>query len=65
MPVLTWLKSSFSSGGPDDECIELAASAGTVHLRQSDAPSTVLTVTPAALRTLLTHTRAGGLHRPA
>jgi hypothetical protein len=54
---LTWQKSSFSGGGTGDECVELAhptTPPTSIHLRESDYPSTILTSTPAALRALLT-----------
>ncbi|MCX5525376.1 DUF397 domain-containing protein [Streptomyces bobili] len=49
-----WQKSSYS--GPDDgnDCLELASTPTTLHLRESDAPATILTTTPTPL-TPLTH----------
>ncbi|MCF4139412.1 DUF397 domain-containing protein [Streptomyces sp. Tue 6430] len=48
-----WQKSSYS--GPDDgnDCLELASTSATLHLRESDTPTTVLTTTPAPLAHLL------------
>jgi hypothetical protein len=46
-----WQKSTFSGGGDGNTCVELATTPTTVHLRESDAPTTVLTTT----RTPLTH----------
>ncbi|MEU8649490.1 DUF397 domain-containing protein [Streptomyces sp. NPDC048737] len=53
-----WQKSSYS--GPDDgnDCLELAATPATLHLRESDTPTTVLTTTPAPLAHLLDAIRA-------
>ncbi|MFJ6727740.1 DUF397 domain-containing protein [Streptomyces sp. NPDC091281] len=50
---MNWQKSTYS--GPDDgnNCVELAASRATLHLRESDAPDTVLTADPKALAHLL------------
>lgn len=52
-----WQKSSFSSAG--NNCLELAATPDhTIHLRESDDPTTVLTTTPTRLRALLDLTRS-------
>ncbi|MFC4514658.1 DUF397 domain-containing protein [Streptomyces ehimensis] len=60
MTVFTWQKSSYS--GDDSSCLYLAPSpAGTIHLRESDDPDVILTTTPARLRPLITHIKAGGL----
>ncbi|MGW1191230.1 DUF397 domain-containing protein [Streptomyces sp. NPDC002559] len=32
---LKWFKSSYSSGSEGDSCVEIAASPGTVHVRDS------------------------------
>jgi hypothetical protein len=53
-PTLHWQKSSFSGGGEDEDCLEIAASPTTLHLRESDHPTTLLTPPPAALHALLT-----------
>ncbi|MFJ4617543.1 DUF397 domain-containing protein [Streptomyces sp. NPDC088812] len=54
---LTWQKSSFS-GGPQGECLYVAPTAdGGIRLRESDAPDTVLSTTPAPLAALLQHLR--------
>ncbi|MGW1501412.1 DUF397 domain-containing protein [Streptomyces mirabilis] len=52
-PTLHWQKSSFSAGDSDTECLEIATSPTTLHLRESDHPTTILTPTPDALRALL------------
>ncbi|MEU0341271.1 DUF397 domain-containing protein [Streptomyces bobili] len=53
-----WQKSSHS--GPDDgnDCLELASTPTTLHLRESDTPTTVLTTTPTPLTHLLDAIRA-------
>ncbi|MCI3930734.1 DUF397 domain-containing protein [Streptomyces sp. AN091965] len=58
-PVTAWQKSSFSDGGDGDHCVEVASTHGALHLRESDAPGTVLTTTPAALARLLDRLREG------
>ncbi|MGV9940384.1 DUF397 domain-containing protein [Streptomyces sp. NPDC003401] len=58
---LIWMKSSFSGGGEGNDCVELAASPGAAHLRESDTPATALTTTPAALARLLEGIRDGAL----
>jgi uncharacterized protein DUF397 len=61
MSELKWQKSSFSTGDPNQNCLEVARSAeGLVHFRESDAPSIVLTTAPSRLAALLTHLRAEG-----
>ncbi|MFG2379941.1 DUF397 domain-containing protein [Streptomyces avermitilis] len=55
---LKWQKSSFSGGGEGNDCLELASTPTTLHLRESDTPTTVLTTTPTALAHLLAGIRA-------
>ncbi|MFI8927631.1 DUF397 domain-containing protein [Streptomyces sp. NPDC053474] len=54
---LHWQKSTFSEGGDGNTCVEVAATHGTIHLRESDAPGAVLTTTPVALARLLDRLR--------
>lgn len=54
----SWQKSSFSGGGDGSNCLELASTPDTLHLRESDTPHTVLTTTPAAVAHLLAGIRA-------
>ncbi|MFC7262654.1 DUF397 domain-containing protein [Streptomyces lutosisoli] len=62
MPELHWQKSSFSSEASN--CVELAtAPDGTIRLRESDAPSTALTLRATTLNPLLSATREG-IRRP-
>ncbi|MFE2964971.1 DUF397 domain-containing protein [Streptomyces sp. NPDC059340] len=57
MSRLNWQKSSFS-GGPESNCLYLAtAPDGTIRLRESDEPRTVLATTPKGLAALLQHLR--------
>lgn len=54
MPTpLNWQKSSFSGGGEGNACLELAASAQAIHLRESDDPTVLLTTTPTGLQALI------------
>ncbi|WP_155054074.1 DUF397 domain-containing protein [Streptomyces blattellae] len=59
---LTWQKSSFSGGGTGDSCVELAApttSPLSIHLRESDLPTTILTTNHTTLHALLTTLKNG------
>ncbi|MET7349159.1 DUF397 domain-containing protein [Streptomyces mirabilis] len=57
MSELEWQKSSFS-GGPEGNCVNVAtAPDGTIRLRESDEPRTVLATTPEGLAALLEHLR--------
>ncbi|MFJ4693940.1 DUF397 domain-containing protein [Streptomyces sp. NPDC088766] len=57
--TLRWQKSTYSGGAEGNACVELAASPTALHLRESDAPVTTLTTTPAALAHLLKGIQAG------
>lgn len=58
MPSLHWQKSSYSSEG--NNCLELAtAPDGTLRLRESDDPTTALTLRTPDLASLLAATRRG------
>ncbi|WP_405931419.1 DUF397 domain-containing protein [Streptomyces sp. NBC_00827] len=56
--ALHWQKSSFSGGAGDTDCLEISTTPTTLHLRESDHPTTILTPTPTALRALLTTLRS-------
>jgi hypothetical protein len=56
---LHWQKSSFSGGGGDTSCVEISTAPTTLHLRESDSPTTILSPTPTALHALLTALRDG------
>jgi hypothetical protein len=49
----SWQKSSYSAEGDGNDCLELAATPTTLHLRESDTPDTVLTTTPTTFASLL------------
>ncbi|MFE1286632.1 DUF397 domain-containing protein [Streptomyces sp. NPDC058751] len=59
-----WQKSSYSGPGDGDSCVELAAGPTTLHLRESDAPDTVLTTGPAPVGHLLRAIRSGTVGAP-
>ncbi|MET7827811.1 DUF397 domain-containing protein [Streptomyces sp. NPDC005386] len=59
-----WRKSSFSGPGDGDSCVELASTPGTLHLRESDDPTTILTTTPAPIGHLLNAIRTGSVTAP-
>ena len=59
-----WQKSSFSGGGDGNNCLELATTPTTIHLRESDTPATHLTTTPTPLSHLLHHIKTGRLGTP-
>ncbi|KAB7834147.1 DUF397 domain-containing protein [Streptomyces mobaraensis] len=66
MREVPWQKSGFSSTGGNGDCLEVAATGtSTLRLRESDEPGTVLTLTPAALRSLLARARSGHLDSPS
>ncbi|MFD5259245.1 DUF397 domain-containing protein [Streptomyces bobili] len=56
-----WQKSSYSGEGDGNDCLELASTPTTLHLRESDAPATIITTTPAPLTHLLDAIRAQAL----
>ncbi|MFC9287758.1 DUF397 domain-containing protein [Streptomyces sp. NPDC057052] len=57
--ALHWQKSTYSGGAEGNACVELAASPGAIHLRESDTPAVHLTTTPTALARLLEGIRNG------
>lgn len=57
MSELHWQKSTFS-GGPQGDCVNVAAAPdGTIRLRESDEPGTVVATVPEGLAALLRHVR--------
>ncbi|MGW1210906.1 DUF397 domain-containing protein [Streptomyces sp. NPDC002499] len=47
-PELNWFKSSHSSGPEPGDCVEVAATPTTIHIRDSKSPQTAhLTIAPA------------------
>jgi hypothetical protein len=59
MSDFIWQKSSFSTGDPNQNCLEVALGleGHGVRLRESDDPATVLSSTPARLAALLRRLR--------
>jgi hypothetical protein len=57
-PPEHWQKSSFSGFGDGNDCVELATSHPTLHLRESEAPTTILTTTPTPVAHLLDHIKS-------
>ena len=54
-----WQKSSFSGGGEGNDCVELATTPGSVHLRESDTPALRLSTTAGAVAHLLCRIKTG------
>ncbi|WTB91112.1 DUF397 domain-containing protein [Streptomyces cellulosae] len=55
-PTLPWFRSSYSSSGDGNDCVEVAIAPGTVHVRDSKAPDGPrLTVTSAAWSRFVSH----------
>ncbi|MYW52858.1 DUF397 domain-containing protein [Streptomyces sp. SID8376] len=53
---MPWFRSSYSSSGDGNDCVEVAIAPGTVHVRDSKAPDGPrLTVTPTAWSRFVTH----------
>ncbi|MGO4424492.1 DUF397 domain-containing protein [Streptomyces sp. MCAF7] len=60
MSARDWQKSSYSAQG--NACLYVSSTAdATIRLRESDAPDTILTTTPTALRSLIRSAKAGHL----
>ncbi|NGO07620.1 DUF397 domain-containing protein [Streptomyces sp. HC44] len=55
--VPVWQKSSFSGGDDDADCVELAVRQGTLLLRESDEPGTVIATSGTGLAALIRHLR--------
>jgi hypothetical protein len=63
--AIRWQKSSFSGGGDGNTCVELAATGPrSIHLRESDTPTTHLATTPTTLAHLLQAIRTGTVPTP-
>ncbi|MBN3931066.1 DUF397 domain-containing protein [Streptomyces verrucosisporus] len=62
MPDLYWQKSTYSAEAAN--CVYVAASDdGTIKLRESDRPGSILTTTPESLRTFIRGIKAGEFDR--
>ncbi|MFF8728162.1 DUF397 domain-containing protein [Streptomyces sp. NPDC015171] len=56
-PELRWFKSSYSSSNEPGDCVEVATTPTTIHIRDSKTPETArLRVAPSAWTHFLTHT---------
>jgi hypothetical protein len=55
-----WLKSSFSDAGGNN-CVEVAATAHGIALRESDSPTEIITTERGAMRALIRVVGAGEL----
>ncbi|MFJ6775418.1 DUF397 domain-containing protein [Kitasatospora sp. NPDC091257] len=56
----SWQKSSYSNAEGGNNCLELAAGTGGLcHLRESDAPETIIATTTVGLRAFLLGAKAG------
>ncbi|MEU6026368.1 DUF397 domain-containing protein [Streptomyces tauricus] len=62
---LHWQKSSFSDGGEGNTCVEIAASPGALHLRESDAPDVEVSTSVGPLAQLIRGVKAGAAPTPA
>lgn len=61
VPQLNWQKSSFSGEG--NNCVNLtSAPDGTIRLRESDNPESIVTTTPRALRSFIHGVKAEDLY---
>lgn len=56
--MIQWQKSSFSSGSDGASCVELASHDNKLLLRESDAPTQVISPAPASLTALLRRLKA-------
>lgn len=55
-PELYWFKSSYSSSSNGEDCVEVATSPGTIHVRDSkDTEGSNLAVAPAAWGAFVTY----------
>jgi hypothetical protein len=57
--VIHWQKSSFSSGGDGGQCVELAAVADRILVRESDDPEAVVITSREKLRAFVLGVKAG------
>ncbi|MFI6280017.1 DUF397 domain-containing protein [Streptomyces sp. NPDC050988] len=55
----------FADGGDGNTCVEVAASPGILHLRESDTPGTELTTATAPLAHLIRGVKSGLFHTTA
>lgn len=55
---VAWQKSTYSASTPGNECVEVRAANGTITLRESDEPGTVIVAAPATLAALIRTVKA-------
>ncbi|MER6421856.1 DUF397 domain-containing protein [Streptomyces sp. NPDC001137] len=56
---LRWFKSSYSDSSEPGDCVEVATTPATIHIRDSKTPDTAhLTVTPTTWENFLGHVSA-------
>ncbi|KAK1182336.1 DUF397 domain-containing protein [Streptomyces sp. NBS 14/10] len=58
MSALSWLKSSFSDAGGNN-CIEIATDGGTIAMRESSEPETIVTTDRITLRAFVRGVKSG------
>ncbi|MFH8789486.1 DUF397 domain-containing protein [Streptomyces roseoverticillatus] len=61
MSIHSWQKSSYSGNAANCLYVAPGTAAGTIRLRESDAPDLILTAPPAALRALIRAAKDGRL----
>lgn len=61
--TVVWQKSSYSSGGEPENCIEVGRSAAVIVLRESSAPCAVLVTTTHRLGDLIRIVKVGAVFR--
>jgi Domain of unknown function (DUF397). len=54
-----WQKSSFSGNADGTDCLELSATDGAIHLRESNNPEAIITTSPAKLKAFILGVKAG------
>lgn len=59
MSDIQWQKSSFSMENGNNDCVEIAESAGAVLVRESDEPGVISAASPARARALLRAVKQG------
>jgi hypothetical protein len=64
---LNWQKSSYSSNGDGNACVEVAAApeGHRIHLRESEDATVILTTTPATLGTFIRAIKSGEFQQPS
>ncbi|MCD9875600.1 DUF397 domain-containing protein [Streptomyces guryensis] len=55
-PELHWFKSSYSDSSDGNDCVEIAITSATIHIRDSKTPDTAhLAVAPTTWENFLSH----------